>query len=503
MNTKSMSTEYPQQNIGHVISVNNGLLFCSAGLACFNEELVIINNKYKGVVCCIKEEKITIAVIDRTHKIVPGDVLMFTGEHMGINVSTDVLGRVIDILGDAIDDMPPLKRGNRYSIMADSPSMMDRQNIETPALTGCKIIDSLIPIGQGQRELIVGSQRHAGKPRVIAMNAVVHQARMGSICVYVAIGLDIKKISSTIKYFKEHQVFNNIVIVVGSAESAISQVKSPYAGCTVAEYFMHRGNDVFIVYDDLSRHAWSYRQIALLMGYKGGRKAYPGDIFSMHATLLERSANINSAYIFKKSGQEQKRGSMTAMPIVITESSDTADFIVTNVMSITDGQIIMCDDLASRNIYPAINISSSVSRVGKKAQTPLMRSLSGNLRIAIARIEAISNFYSFTDDNIIKEDILKLETIRNLLYQEDKEPAMHHITVLSLLCVHNDSLLKMLRSYNSHVINRVLQKLGEVFKVQYEDYYYYLSVGNVMCEKTNDAIVSIVKQHLNDHMSYL
>jgi F-type H+-transporting ATPase subunit alpha len=328
-----------------------------------------------------------------------GDTVKCTGRILEVPVGRGLLGRVVDALGNPIDGKGPIEHDGTSPVEKVAPGVIERQSVDQPVQTGLKAVDSMVPIGRGQRELIIGD-RQTGKTAV-AVDAIINQAKSGIKCIYVAIGQKASSIAVVARKLEEHGALENTIIVAAAASnSAAEQYIAPYAGCAMGEYFRDRGEDALIVYDDLTKQAWAYRQVSLLLRRPPGREAYPGDVFYLHSRLLERAARVNVAYVEKFTNGEVKgkTGSLTALPIIETQAGDVSAFVPTNVISITDGQIFLETDLFNAGIRPAINAGLSVSRVGGAAQTPIIKKLGGGIRLALAQYRELAAFSQFASD---------------------------------------------------------------------------------------------------------
>ena len=322
-----------------------------------------------------------------------------TGRILEVPVGRGLLGRVVNTLGEPIDGKGPIDNDGFAPVEMMAPGVIDRKSVDEPVQTGIKSIDAMIPIGRGQRELIIGD-RQIGKS-AIALDAIINQKNTGIKCVYVAIGQKASTVANLVRSLEEHGALDNtIVVVAGAAEAAALQYLSAYSGCTMGEYFRDRGEDALIVYDDLSKQAVAYRQISLLLRRPPGREAYPGDVFYLHSRLLERAARVNEAYVerFTNGEVKGKTGSLTALPIIETQAGDVSAFVPTNVISITDGQIFLETDLFNSGIRPAVNAGISVSRVGGAAQTKIVKKLGGGIRLALAQYRELAAFSQFASD---------------------------------------------------------------------------------------------------------
>lgn len=393
--------DYSHYECGIIISIQNSIIHCSGLPSAMNGELVVIGEHglYKGVIASLDEGEVLISLLTSFHNIVAGDKVFLTGQILSVPVGNSLLGRIVDPLGNPLDGISvKVESDIYYPIEREAPQVMERQAVKEPCLTSIKSIDMLFPIARGQRELIIGD-RKTGKTQ-IAVNSLINQARLGVKCVYVIIGKERKFAQRIFSTFQKEGILDKTVIVfAGSEQSPGLQVISAFAGCALAEYWMHRGEDTLIIYDDLSQHAIAHRQACLALKYSPGREAYPGDLFFLHARLLERAASINPEYIEKMSGVKNAiRGSLTALPILNTQYGDISNFVSTNVISITDGQIVLDQELFNKGIRPAISIGRSVSRLGKAAQNPLLRNLSSNIKIILSQYKELEGFANLASE---------------------------------------------------------------------------------------------------------
>jgi F-type H+-transporting ATPase subunit alpha len=328
-----------------------------------------------------------------------GDTVKCTGNILEVPVGEELLGRVVNSLGEPIDNNGPITSEKKSPIEKIAPGVIERKSVDQPVQTGLKSIDAMVPIGRGQRELIIGD-RQTGKTAV-AIDAIINQKDTGVKCIYVAIGQKASSIAAVVRKLEEHDALKHTIIVAASAsDSAAMQYIAPYSGCAMGEYFRDSGQDALIVYDDLTKQAWAYRQVSLLLKRPPGREAYPGDVFYLHSRLLERSARINEAAVEDITNGKVKgqTGSLTALPIIETQAGDVSAFVPTNVISITDGQIFLETDLFNAGIRPAINAGLSVSRVGGAAQTKIIKKLGGGVRLALAQYRELAAFSQFASD---------------------------------------------------------------------------------------------------------
>jgi F-type H+-transporting ATPase subunit alpha len=387
------------RNVGTVVSVTDGIVRVH-GLADarYGEMLEFSGNTF-GLALNLEQDSVGAVVLgDYTH-ISEGQEVKTTGRILEVPVGPELLGRVVDALGNPIDGKGPINAKQKSPLERVAPGVIFRKSVSQPVQTGLKAIDSMVPIGRGQRELIIGD-RQTGKTAV-AIDTIINQKNSGVKCVYVAIGQKQSSIANVVRKLEEHGAMAHTIIVAASASTpAAMQYLAPYGGCAMGEYFMDNGEDALIVYDDLSKQAVAYRQISLLLRRPPGREAYPGDVFYLHSRLLERSARVNEEYVEKVSqGRVKgKTGSLTGLPIIETQAGDVTAFVPTNVISITDGQIFLETDLFNAGMRPAINAGISVSRVGGAAQTNIIKKLGGGVRLALAQYRELAAFSQFASD---------------------------------------------------------------------------------------------------------
>jgi F-type H+-transporting ATPase subunit alpha len=361
---------------------------------------------------------------DYTH-LTEGDWVRCTGRVLEVPIGPELLGRVVDALGNPLDGKGPIEAKTFASLEQIAPGVIERKSVDQPLQTGYKALDAMVPIGRGQRELIIGD-RQTGKT-AIAVDTIINQVNSGVKCVYVAVGQKNSSIAQVVRKLQEAGALEHTIIVAAAAsESAAMQFLAPYAGCTMGEYFRNRGEDALIVYDDLTKQAWAYRQVSLLLRRPPGREAYPGDVFYLHSRLLERAARVNEAFVekFTEGAVTGKTGSLTALPIIETQAGDVSAFVPTNVISITDGQIFLESDLFNANIRPAINAGLSVSRVGGAAQTKLIKKLGGGVRLALAQYRELAAFSQFASDldEATRKQLERGQRVTELMKQPQYSP---------------------------------------------------------------------------------
>lgn len=426
------------QNIGSVEKNTDGVIIVSGLSKAFMGELVSFSDGTQGMVLNLDEDYVSVILLGKGDKIKEGDTVKTTGKLLSINVSEDLLGRVVNPLGEPLDAKSKIKKGKNMPLEKIAAGVIDREPVNSPLKTGIKAIDSMIPIGRGQRELIIGD-RGLGKT-AIAIDTIINQSvnktkgQKQVICIYVAIGQKQSRIAQVVDKLTEKKAIDSTIVVNASAsDSAALQYLAPYAGVAIGEYFMEKGQDVLIVYDDLTKHAWAYREVSLVLKRPAGREAYPGDIFYLHSRLLERAVKLN-----KKNGG----GSITALPIIETQANDMSAYIPTNVISITDGQIYLQGDLFNAGIRPAINVSSSVSRVGGSAQTSAIKSISGKMRLEIAQYNDLAAFAQFGSelDQATMNQLERGKRTIEILKQPQYEPLSESYEYLSIWAVTNGFL---------------------------------------------------------------
>src|SRR6201994_2664007 len=352
-----------------------------------------------GLALNLERDSVGAVILGEYEHISEGDIVKTTGRILEVPVGPELLGRVVDALGNPIDGKGPINAKKTDAIEKIAPGVIWRKSVSEPVQTGLKSIDAMVPVGRGQRELIIGD-RQCGKTAV-AVDAIINQKGKNLFCIYVAIGQKASSIMNVVRKLEETGAMEYTIVVAASAsESAAMQYLAPYAGCTMGEYFRDRGQDALIVYDDLTKQAWAYRQISLLLRRPPGREAYPGDVFYLHSRLLERAARVSEEYVEKFTNGEVKgkSGSLTALPVIETQAGDVTAFVPTNVISITDGQIFLETDLFNAGIRPAMNAGISVSRVGGAAQTDIIKKLGGGIRLALAQYRELAAFSQFASD---------------------------------------------------------------------------------------------------------
>lgn len=384
---------------GTVVSVTDGICRVHGLSDVMQGEMLEFPGNTYGLALNLERDSVGAVILGSYEHISEGDLVKTTGKILSVPVGPELIGRVVNALGQPIDGKGPINTELFDVVEKVAPGVIDRQSVSQPVQTGLKSVDSMIPIGRGQRELIIGD-RQCGKTAV-AIDTIINQKGKNLTCVYVAIGQKASTIANVVRKLEESGAMEYTIVVAATAsESAAMQYIAPYAGATMGEYFRDRGEDSLIVYDDLTKQAWAYRQISLLLRRPPGREAYPGDVFYLHSRLLERAARVNPVYVerFTEGKVTGKTGSMTALPIIETQAGDVTAFVPTNVISITDGQIFLETDLFNAGIRPAINPGISVSRVGGAAQTKIIKKLGGGVRLALAQYRELAAFAQFASD---------------------------------------------------------------------------------------------------------
>jgi len=436
-------------DVGTVIEVGDGIARIYGLSGCKYNELLTFPNNIMGVALNLEESSVSAIIMGDYSKIKEGDEVKTTGRIAEVPVGDALIGRVVDSLGRPIDGKGPIKTGKSRPIERIAPNVVVRASVNTPVQTGIKAIDSLIPIGRGQRELIIGD-RSTGKTS-IALDTIVNQKGQNLICIYVAIGQKASKVAQVVASLEEYGAMEHTIIVAANAaDSAALQYLAPYAGCAMGEEFMETGRDALVIYDDLSKHAWSYRQLSLLLRRPPGREAYPGDVFYLHSRLLERAAKLAPKF---------GGGSLTALPIIETQAGDVSAYIPTNVISITDGQIYLESDLFNANTRPAVNVGQSVSRVGSSAQTKAMKQVAGRLKGDISQYQALEAFTSIGGvdlDKATRDQLNRGKRLTEILKQPVFSPMSLEKQVAIIYTVNNaymdDIPVEKIREFESGFI---------------------------------------------------
>ncbi len=416
---------------GTVVTVTDGICRIHGLADVMQGEMLEFPGGSYGMALNLERDSVGAVVLGEYEHITEGDTVKTTGRILEVPVGPELLGRVVNSLGQPIDGKGPINAKLTDKIEKVAPGVIWRKSVSQPVQTGLKSIDSMVPIGRGQRELIIGD-RQTGKTAV-AVDTIINQKGKDLFCIYVAVGQKASTVANVVRKLEEHGAMEyTIVVAATAAESAALQFIAPYAGCTMGEYFRDRGQDALIIYDDLTKQAWAYRQVSLLLRRPPGREAYPGDVFYLHSRLLERAARVNEEYVEKFTNGEVKgkTGSLTALPVIETQAGDVSAFVPTNVISITDGQIFLDTDLFNSGIRPAIDAGISVSRVGGAAQTKIIKKLGGGVRLALAQYRELAAFAQFASD--LDEATRKQLDRGRLVTELMKQPQYSPMTVAEM-----------------------------------------------------------------------
>jgi F-type H+/Na+-transporting ATPase subunit alpha len=428
---------------GTIVSLMDGIARIHGLADVMSGEMIEFPGNTFGMALNLERDSVGAVILGDYEHISEGDTVKCTGRILEVPVGTQMLGRVVNSLGEPIDGKGAIESEQFEPIEKVAPGVIQRQSVSQPVQTGLKSIDAMVPIGRGQRELIIGD-RQTGKSAV-AIDAIINQKGTGIKCIYVGIGQKASTIANVVRKLEEHGAMEHTIVVAANAsDSAALQYIAPYAGCTMGEYFRDIGEDALIVYDDLTKQAWAYRQVSLLLRRPPGREAYPGDVFYLHSRLLERAARINADYVEQITDGKIKgqTGSLTALPIIETQGGDVSAFVPTNVISITDGQIFLESDLFNAGIRPAINAGLSVSRVGGAAQTPIIKKLGGGVRLALAQYRELAAFSQFASDldEATRNQLERGQRVTELMKQKQYAPLTVAEMAISL-CAANEGYL--------------------------------------------------------------
>ena len=410
---------------GTIVSLTDGIARIHGLSDAMQGEMIEFPGNTYGLALNLERDSVGTVIMGDYAHLAEGDTVKCTGRILEVPVGRALLGRVVNSLGQPIDGKGPIESDGTSPIEKVAPGVITRQSVSQPVQTGLKSIDTMVPVGRGQRELIIGD-RQTGKTAV-AIDTIINQKGGDIKCIYVAIGQKNSSIAGVVRKLEEHGAMEHTIVVAAAAsESAALQYIAPYSGCTMGEYFRDRGEDALIIYDDLTKQAWAYRQVSLLLRRPPGREAYPGDVFYLHSRLLERAARVNEKYVEEATGGEVtgRTGSLTALPIIETQAGDVSAFIPTNVISITDGQIFLESDLFNANFRPAINAGLSVSRVGGAAQTDIVKRLGGGVRLALAQYRELAAFAQFASDldETTRRQLERGQRIMEMLKQPQYSP---------------------------------------------------------------------------------
>ncbi len=478
-----------KENVGTVVEIGDGIARIDGLSDVQSSELIAFPHGVFGLALNLEQYSVGAVVLGDYTKIQQGDQVKTTGQVLQIPVGEAMLGRVVDALGNPIDGKGPIKTTKKYPVEKVAPGVITRQKVTVPLQTGIKVIDAMIPIGRGQRELIIGD-RNTGKT-TIAIDTIINQKDV--ISIYVAIGQKTSKVAQIIAKLEEMGAMQNTIVVAASAsDSAPMQYLAPYTGAAIGEFFMDQGKDALVVYDDLTKHAWAYRQMSLLLRRPSGREAYPGDVFYLHSRLLERAARLNANY---------GGGSLTALPIIETQASDVSAYIPTNVISITDGQIYLESDLFFAGVRPALNVGLSVSRVGGDAQTKAMKSVAGKMRLDLAQYRAMAAFAQFASDldAQTKAQLDRGQRITEILKQPPYSPVPVENQVVVLWAAINgflDSIsVDKVREFEAAYVKYLHQREKKLIQTIAEE--------KVLSDKTTESLQNVTKKFTADFIKAL
>ncbi|WP_115720501.1 F0F1 ATP synthase subunit alpha [Gallaecimonas mangrovi] len=461
---------------GTIVSVSDGIIRIHGLADVMQGEMIELPGNRYAIALNLERDSVGAVVMGPYADLAEGVTVKSTGRILQVPVGRGLLGRVVNTLGEPIDGKGPIDNDGFSPVEVIAPGVIDRQGVDQPLQTGYKAIDAMVPVGRGQRELIIGD-RQVGKT-ALAVDAIINQKDSGVFSVYVAVGQKASTISNVVRKLEEHGALANTIVVVASAsEAAALQYLAPYAGCAMGEYFRDRGEDALIVYDDLSKQAVAYRQISLLLRRPPGREAYPGDVFYLHSRLLERASRVNAEYVerFTKGEVKGKTGSLTALPIIETQAGDVSAFVPTNVISITDGQIFLTTSLFNSGIRPAADPGISVSRVGGAAQTKIIKKLSGGIRTALAQYRELAAFAQFASDldDATRRQLDHGQKVTELLKQKQYAPMSIAEMGVSLFAAEKgylddvevakivafeDALLSYMRSEHAELLAKINEK---------------------------------------------
>lgn len=469
------------QKVGTITEIGDGIarIFGLSDIA--SSEMLEFPGGVLGMALNLEEDNVGAIILGKSEHIKEGDIVKATGKLLSVPVGEELIGRVIDPLGNPLDSKQAINTKEFGLVEKIAPGVIARQSVDTPVQTGIKAIDAMIPIGRGQRELIIGD-RQTGKT-AIAVDTIINQKSKDLICIYVAIGQKESKVARVVATLEKFGAMEHtIVVVAGASDPAALSYIAPYSGCAIGEYFRDKGKDALIIYDDLSKHAWSYRQISLLLRRPPGREAYPGDIFYLHSRLLERAAKLNKEY---------GGGSLTALPIIETQAGDVSAYIPTNVISITDGQIYLEPDLFYQGIRPALNIGLSVSRVGSAAQTKIMKKVAGKLRLDLAQYRELAAFAQFASDldETTKKQIERGKRTTEILKQDQYEPLEVPLQSVSIYAVTNGYFDEIpIEKIKSAEIS-----LYKFIKEKHQQFYQKLDKEKDLTEKSENELKNILE----------
>ncbi len=490
---KNLDIKTQSHNEGTVVSLTDGIARIYGITDALQGEMLEFPNNIYGLALNLERDSVGAVILGDYKSISEGDTVKCTGNILEVPVGNELLGRVVNSLGEPIDNAGAIDAKTKSPIEKIAPGVIERKSVDQPVQTGLKSIDSMVPIGRGQRELIIGD-RQTGKTAV-AIDAIINQKDTGVKCIYVAIGQKASSIAAVVRKLEEHDALKHTIIVAASAaDSAAMQYIAPYSGCAMGEFFRDSGEDALIVYDDLTKQAWAYRQVSLLLKRPPGREAYPGDVFYLHSRLLERSARINEDAVsdITKGKVKGKTGSLTALPIIETQAGDVSAFVPTNVISITDGQIFLETDLFNAGIRPAINAGLSVSRVGGAAQTKIIKKLGGGVRLALAQYRELAAFSQFASDldEATRKQLERGKRVTELMKQSQYSPLTVAGMALSLFAANEGYL-------DDVDIDKIISFEKSLHEFANEKYSELVNEINTNCDY-NDDIATKMKSLMDD-----
>ena len=470
------------EEIGRVKYVGDGIAYVDGLENAGYGEILVFESGARGMVQELRENEVGCILFDEDESVIEGSVVKRTGKTAGIPVGENFIGRVIDSLGKPIDGAGEIKESDYLPIENPAPGIVERKPVDSPVQTGLLVIDSMFPIGKGQRELIIGD-RQTGKT-AIAVDTIINQKGKDVICIYVAIGQKSSSVAALVTKLKKFGAMDYTIVVNASAsDPAPLQYIAPYSGCSLGEYFMNKGRDVLIIYDDLSKHAAAYRTMSLLLERSPGREAYPGDVFYLHSRLLERSACLSD---------ERGGGSMTALPIVETQSGDVSAYIPTNIISITDGQIFLESNLFFEGQRPAVNVGLSVSRVGGAAQTKAMKKASGTIKLDLSQFKEMEVFMQFSSD-LDEASVRQLkygQVLTYMLRQPQYKPMPVHRQVITLVA----ALSKVLNDIPLEKLNEKINEMNEWFENNHSEITSAIEQSGTLSDEDRDSIISLAEE---------
>lgn len=472
---------------GTIISVTDGIVRIHGLSEAMQGEMLEFPRNTYGLALNLERDAVGAVILGDYEHLSEGDTVRCTGRILEVPVGDALIGRVVNALGQPIDGKGPIQADHMSPVEKIAPGVITRQSVSQPLQTGLKSVDSMVPIGRGQRELIIGD-RQTGKT-AIAIDTIINQKDTGVICIYVAIGQKASTIKNIVNKLEQFGAMDHTIVVAATAsDAAAQQYIAPYAGCSMGEYFMDNGRDCLIIYDDLTKHAWAYRQISLLLRRPPGREAYPGDIFYLHSRLLERAARVNAAYVEKVTDGrvKDKTGSLTALPIIETQAGDVSAFIPTNVISITDGQIFLDTDLFNAGIRPAVDAGISVSRVGGAAQTKLIKKLGSGVRIALAQYRELAAFAQFASD---LDEVTRKQLDRGRIVTELMKQPQYSVLTISEMAL---TLFAAENGYFDDVpINKALEveaSMRRYFATHYPDLMNNMQTNKELTKDDSEAL---------------